>query len=72
MANHSSVRRSSHSAYDTCLRDASAHIPTLRIHDGAYDGRFFCMNGSWPGRTRTTDSGRPRSAGRILSRTASR
>ena len=42
------------------------------IQSGAYFGRFFCMNGCCPGRTRITESARPESAGSIAWRTASR
>jgi hypothetical protein len=35
LANHSSVRQSSHSAYRTSRRDDSAHSVTNRIHGGA-------------------------------------
>ena len=45
-ANHSSVRRSLHSAYDTSRFDASAQNFTVLIHDGVYFGTFFCMNAS--------------------------
>ncbi len=72
LANHSSVRRSSHSAYDTSRRDVSAHMLTLRTHSGVYFGRFFCMNGFWPRSTRITDSGRPASCGTMRPATASR
>ncbi len=35
LASHSSVRRSSHSAYRTSRLDDSAHIVTVRTHGGA-------------------------------------
>jgi hypothetical protein len=41
-------------------------------HAGVYFGRFFCMNGGWPGRARITDRGRSWSTGSIRSWTASR
>jgi hypothetical protein len=72
LANHRSERRSSHSAYATSLCEDSAHNVTRWSHDGAYLGRFFCMKGRWPRSTRMTDNGRPRSAGTIRSRAASR
>jgi len=72
LANHSSERRSSHSAYATSRRDAAAHTAVVRNQSGAYFGTFFCMNGSCPGRTRITDSGLSRRPGRIWSCTASR
>src|SRR5215207_4780694 len=71
-ANHSSVRRSLHSAYETSRFDASAHHFTVGTHDGVYFGTFFCMNASWPRWTRITDNGRSSSSGRIRSRTPSR
>ena len=46
LANHSSVRRSLHSAYDTSRFDVSAQSCTVRTHDGVYFGTFFCMNAS--------------------------
>ena len=58
LANHSSVRRSLHSAYDTSRFDVSAHSGTVRTQSGVYFGTFFCMNASWPRWTRITDSGR--------------
>ncbi len=72
LPNQSRVRSSSHSAYVISRRDRSAQTLVVRIQPGAYRGRFFCMNGSWPGRTRITDSGRPASSGRIRSATAAR
>ena len=48
----------SHRAYRIERCDASAHTSADRIHSGVYFGRFFCMNAGWPGRTRTTESGR--------------
>jgi hypothetical protein len=71
-ANHSRVRRSLHSAYDTSRFEVSAHSATVRTQDGVYLGTFFCMNGAWPRNTLTTDSGRSRSCGMIRSRTESR
>lgn len=71
-ANHSSVRRSSHSAYETSRLDASAQTVTVFTHSGVYFGTFFCMNGCCRGRTRLTVSGRSRSSGSIRSCTASR
>ncbi len=71
-ANHSSVRRSSHNAYDTSRFDASAQTEVVFTQSGVYFGTFFCMNGCWPGRIRITDSGRSRSSGSIRSCTASR
>ena len=72
LANQSNVRLSSHNAYVTSRRDASAHTVVLRTQSGVYFGRFFCINGCWPGRTRMTDNGRSRSAGKIWSLMASR
>ena len=72
LANHSSVRRSSHSAYRIFLFEVSAHTDTLRTHSGVYFGRFFCMNGGCPRSTRITDNGRPASSPMIRSPTASR
>ncbi len=72
LANQSRVRRSSQSAYAISRRDASAQIDTRDTQSGVYRGRFFCMNCGCPGRTRTTDSGRPRNCGTIRSATASR
>ncbi len=72
LANHSRVRRSLHSAYDTSRLDDSAHSRTVGTQSGVYLGTFFCMNASWPRCTRITDSGRSRSSGRIRSATPSR
>ena len=72
LANHSSVRRSLHSAYDTVRLEASAHSGIRSTHSGVYFGRFFCMNGAWPPVARITDSGRSRSAGMMRSLMASR
>ncbi len=72
LPNQSNVRRSSQSPYATSRFELSAHTATRGTHSGVYFGRFFCMNGGWPGRTRITDKGRPVSSGRIRSRTASR
>jgi hypothetical protein len=72
LANQSSVRRSSHRAYATSRWELSAQSDTERIQSGAYPGRFFCMKGAWPARTRITESGRSRSTGTIRSATASR
>ena len=46
LANHSNVRRSLHSAYDTSRFDASAHNCTVCTQSGVYFGTFFCMNAS--------------------------
>ncbi len=72
LASQTRVRRSSHSGYRTSRFEACAHTSVCCTQSGAYDGRFFCMNGFEPGRTRTTDSARPASPGRIRSRTPSR
>ncbi len=72
LANHSSVRRSLHSAYDTSRFEVSAQSRTVQTHGGVYFGTFFCMKASCPRWTRITDSGRSRSSGMMRSRTASR
>ena len=72
LANHSSVRRSLHRAYRISRCEAYAQTWVVRTQSGVYLGRFFCMNGGWPGRTRTTDSGRSASTGTSRSATASR
>ncbi len=72
LANHISVRRSLHSAYDTWRRELSAHSDTVGTHGGVYLGTFFCMNGACPGRTRITDRGRSLSSAMIRPATASR
>ena len=72
LANHSSVLRSLHSAYDTSRFEVSAHIVTVCTQSGMYLGTFFCMNASCPRCTRITDSGRSSSTGRSRSRTPSR
>ena len=38
----------------------SAQMETDWTQSGVYFGRFFCMNGACPARTRITDSGRLR------------
>jgi len=40
--------------------DVSAQNGTRSTQSGVYFGRFFCMNGACPARTRITDSGRLR------------
>jgi hypothetical protein len=52
--------------------ERSAQIVTVRTHDGAYFGTFFCMNGRCPRSARITESGRSRSSPSICSLTASR
>ncbi len=45
LANHSSVRRSSHSAYDTVALGRLGPDSTVSTKSGVYFGTFFCMNG---------------------------
>ena len=66
LANQVSVRRSLHRAYVISRFDASAQTLVVSTHSGVYFGRFFCMKGGWPGRTRMTDSGRSAQAGQDL------
>ena len=72
LANHNSVRRSLHRAYDTSRFDVSAQSCTVGTHSGVYFGTFFCMNASWPRWTLITESGRFSSTGMMRSRTPSR
>ena len=62
MASHNKVRRSLHNAYAICRFDAADQTEAVATQSGVYFGTFFCMNGFWPRKHRTTDNGRSRSA----------
>ena len=69
-ASHTGSMAGRAAAYDALFERYG--VATVRTPSGAHLATLRCMNGSWPGRPRLTDSGRPASWGTIRSAKASR